>query len=236
MVDVQVIALPFAGGNSYSFSFLKAFLPSWIHWETLEYPGHGKMSSLPLTDSTAALVDVVLKQYRHCRSKSQAQKTVLYGHSMGSAIALEILAELTQLGEPLPSCVVVSGRGAPHTAAKRDLSSLSDPELLKFFHRNGSFSAEILKETALMEYILPILRNDLRLLETSNASAVYDYQIPMLVLNGKQDILLPEEISGWSDYSRLPVEYIEMDGAHFFIQQYPQDFMNHLINFIHDAI
>ena len=79
---MNLFCFPFAGGNSYSFSQLKAFIPKNIFFKPLELPGRGTRSKEPLLFNIHEIVDDQFKILKKEFNKEYA----LFGHSMGAKI------------------------------------------------------------------------------------------------------------------------------------------------------
>ena len=59
---MTVIAIPFAGGNSYCYRDLARQMERQVPWVTLELPGRGKRIQEPLLKSIEAIVDDAIIQ------------------------------------------------------------------------------------------------------------------------------------------------------------------------------
>ncbi|MDB5086621.1 MAG: Surfactin synthase thioesterase subunit [Mucilaginibacter sp.] len=233
---ILLLALPFAGGNSYSYNFLKALLPGNIHLETLEYPGRGKRSKTALVNQMDVLIDDLLPQYHEIVKEVNPGKVVVYGHSIGSVIGLTLIHVLNREKDLLkPEMAIFSGHGGPQLTPKRMLSSLPSRELIAYFESIGSLQKEIVNDAELIDYILPILRNDLVLYE--NYTPVYENKltIPLAVINGKQDNILQKDIDGWQFETTVQVEFYQMEGHHFFMSQFSAAFSGLIINLLTDS-
>jgi surfactin synthase thioesterase subunit len=232
---ILLLALPFAGGNSYSFNFLKAQLPGNIHLETLEYPGRGKRSKTALVNQMDVLIDDLLAQYQAIINEVNPDKVVVYGHSIGSVIGLALIHSLNMEKDLLkPEMAIFSGHGGPQLTPKRMLSSLPSRQLIAYFESIGSLQKEIVNDDELMDYILPILRNDLVLYENYTSVYANKLTIPVAVINGKQDNILQKDIEGWQFETTAQIEFYQMEGHHFFMSQFSATFSELIINLLTD--
>jgi surfactin synthase thioesterase subunit len=229
-----LIAFPFAGGNSYSYNFLKKLLMnSNIHLETLEYPGRGKKAADALVTQMDNLIVDLLLQYQTIVNEIKPNKIVVYGHSIGSVIGLAFIHALNKRdGLQSPEMAIFSGHGGPQQTIKKIRSPLTTPQLTAYFESIGSLSKEIVADTELMDYILPILRNDLVLYENYTSHYAEKLTIPLAIINGIQDNILQEDIDGWQFETVVPVEFYQMEGHHFFMSQFPAAFSGLIIKLL----
>ena len=229
-----LIAFPFAGGNSYSYNFLKKQLSvSNIHLETLEYPGRGKRAKDALITDMDKLITDLLLQYKSIVNEVKPDKIVFYGHSIGSVIGLAIINAINKKdGLPKPNMAIFSGHGGPQQTIKKIRSSLPSPELIDYFQSIGSLPKEVAEHADLMDYMLPILRNDLVLYENYNSNYEEKLNIPLAIVNGDQDNILQADIDSWQFETVMPVDFHRMEGHHFFISQDTKAFSILIINLI----
>jgi external thioesterase TEII len=221
-----LIALPFAGGNSYSYNFLKPLLPPEIILETLEYPGRGKNSRSSLVNQMDILLENLFRQYLTLVNDVKPDKIFIYGHSIGAVIGVALLHFLNDRGVMgvMPEIAIFSGHGSPQHTIKRQLSNIPSDQLIAYFERIGSLSKELAANTELMEYILPVLRNDLALYENHESSYAQKLILPLVIINGNQDPIQKKAIDNWRHETTGSVEFHELEGHHFFMSQYPLAF------------
>lgn len=96
----NIIALPFAGGNQYSYNSFINSLPSNFALRTVEFPGRGdRLDERNLSD-IRELANDVLGQIRKYISEFDY---LIYGHSMGTLVGYELAKLITRLKLPRPS-------------------------------------------------------------------------------------------------------------------------------------
>jgi len=229
-----IIALPFAGGNSYSYNFLKPLLPQEIILETLEYPGRGRRSTLNFVTQMDILIEDLLGQYLEITSRILPDKIIIYGHSVGAIIGVALLHHLKhkQMLQVTPEFAIFSGHGGPQQTIKRHLSTLPSEQLISYFQRIGSLPNELIADTELMDYILPILRNDLALYEKYESFYAKKLTLPLFIVNGKQDYISKKDIDSWEHETAGLVKFHELEGHHFFMSQYPIVFSELIVRLI----
>jgi surfactin synthase thioesterase subunit len=230
-----LLALPYAGANSYCYNFLAPLLPPNILFETLEYPGRGDLGHLSLVNHMPFLVNDLIDQYRSLLNNLSPGKVVLYGHSIGTVVGLAMLHTLVNQKEiTYPFKAIFSGHGAPVVTSKKALAKLPDEALINYFQNIGSLSKEVAAEKDLMDYILPILRNDLELYESTDSSYPEKLHLPLVIINGNRDEILQEHIQGWKEETLGHTSFYELDGHHFFISQYPFRFSRLITAILND--
>jgi surfactin synthase thioesterase subunit len=179
------------------------------------------------------LLAVLRTQYRELVQRIKPDRVVLYGHSIGAVIGVALLHSLTNGPDmPVPAKAIFSGHGGPQITPRMQLSDLSTNELIAYFKSIGSMPDEVALHPELIDYILPILRNDLQLYESYVSVYVEKLKIPLLIVNGNQDNISEENISGWERETTGEVKFVELEGDHFFMRQYPDTFAGLLAAFL----
>src|ERR1700741_3785568 len=93
---LRLIALPYAGGNRYSYKLYKSLLPEYVELFTLDYPGHGaRLNETPLTD----LRQIALDAYEQALPLLEPPYAI-YGHSMGALVGYLLAKEIEQRQKP----------------------------------------------------------------------------------------------------------------------------------------
>lgn len=225
MKSFVLYCLPHAGGSSYLFNSWSKVLDKEIECIPLEYPGRGRMSlKSPYTDIQNASMDVVeqIKLTLHGRDYA------LFGHSMGALIAYETLNQIKKVSINQPVHVYLSGQTAPfHIREPEALRyKLSDKLFLQEIVQLGGLSNEVVQNRELIDYFLPIIRDDFRLVET------YEYQVrepieqEVSILYGIDDSSMIGPIDDWSKIFSSNVIYHKFNGGHFFYQNYVKEIVS----------
>jgi medium-chain acyl-[acyl-carrier-protein] hydrolase len=137
----------------------------------------------------------------------------IFGHSMGSLLAYEWALRSS------PAYLFVSGRDAAHLPfGHRDLHTLSDAQFVAELRRRyGGMPGAFLEEPELREVFLPILRADLRLVETYRHGAETMLECPVMAFAGRDDVSVSDEgLSGWGDLTRGKFAAKRIEGDHFY--------------------
>ena len=140
----------------------------------------------------------------------------IFGHSMGSLLAYEWAL---RLGDRAPVCLFVSGRDAAHRPfGHRELHLLDDAAFVTELRRRyGGMSEDLLEDPELRPIFLPILRADLRVVETYWHGADRKLDCPMMAFAGVDDMSVSETgLSGWGELTLGEFMARRLPGDHFY--------------------
>jgi len=216
--QVRMICLPHAGGSaSYFRPWLNA-LPAEIDLLAIQYPGREDRFCDAPAETLVELSDVIaaaLVQYTD-------RPLVLFGHSLGAALAYEVAIRLEKRGI-VPKHVFVSAHPAPHLQRPSNLHRQSDADLLNDIRRLSGQPTTLLDEPELREVYLPIVRQDYRLIETYRQSQPYQLAAAISVVLPCDDSEVNRlEAEGWQMATMQPLQVMTVEGGHFYLaQQYP---------------
>lgn len=185
-----------------------AFIP-------VELPGKGCRMNEQYNydmDSVSALAAEAISEFAGHR------KYILYGHSMGSAIAFKTAYEIEQKYENNPLALIVSGRHSPCVhLSDRYSTDMDDSELIKELKRMGGTPKEILENRAVLEMLLPFVKNDYKLNESFSYNG-NKINIPIITYSGSMDKDATIDMAGeWQNVTTKKIEKHECYGNHFFI-------------------
>ncbi|KAA1244162.1 thioesterase II family protein [Aquimarina sp. RZ0] len=217
----KIIAIPFAGGNKFSFRNLEKYIPDDFEWVTLELPGRGDRFNKPFLTTMKNVIDDLFDQLL---PHIEDGVYMIYGHSLGTLLGYELTKKLVTEGMPLPCCLYVTGRGAPSSKESENWGALPLNLFWKKVHEIGGLPQEVLETTEFLEFYYPILRSDFELIES------YEYKklktplpIPIYVCLGSKEIGEEDhkasigQIKAWNDETIHTVVPEFLEGDHFFI-------------------
>ena len=214
MEKPQLFLLHFAGGNCYSYQFLRPYLRE-FDVVSLELPGRGKRINENLLKVFA---DAAADIYGQIKALQSSSTVLLYGHSMGAFLALKAAQMLENEGRPI-SYLIVSGNGGPR--AKEGLLPkrryLFEKEELKAELRDlGGIPPEMLENEELFDFFEPILRADFQLAENHGLINQPPVEVPIYAIMGNRELDL-ESLSQWRYYTHGKFDFEILEGDHFFI-------------------
>ncbi len=186
----------------------------------VELAGRGRrFNESPYANAEQAVDDI----YREISGRLHAP-FALFGHSMGSLLTYELCCKIKQQKGVEPVHIFASGRRAPQCPHdKKVMHLLPEAEFMKEVHQLGGTPRELFENRELADIFLPLLRSDYKLVET------YVYQeknikfdCGLTVLNGKEDDMVSEQLTAWSEHTNGTFHIVEYDGGHFFIHDHTE--------------
>jgi surfactin synthase thioesterase subunit len=216
-----LFGLPYAGGWAAGlYGKWSARLPRSIEVVPLELAGHGRRMGEPFDESLESAAADLL---RGVREVARGRPYALFGHSMGTKLAYEIVKALELGGLPSPKALFASGCLPPHAPSRRKgLYLLSDENLLLEIHRLGGTPKAFLEAPELVKTFLPILRSDCRLLDRYRLrEPVHVMNTEIVALYGDCDPLADKPaICEWQRYTPRALQVHEFAGDHFFVNHH----------------
>ncbi|MEM9685477.1 MAG: thioesterase domain-containing protein [Bacteroidota bacterium] len=232
--NIRIIALPFAGGSSYSFADLEHYIPDHYHWKTLELAGRGsRMNESSLTSIKAITADL----FQRIVPLIKDTPYMFYGHSMGTLIGYELTKQLIRKGYPLPLCLFFTGHGAPSFERKKKIAHYDKVSFWQEIKAMGGLPQAALNNEELIALFEPIIRADFRAVETY----AYDpttppFSIPVFIRAGDKEGITIQKLKAWQKETLLPIDLQLLPGNHFFIFDYPQMLAKQIIKALTSAI
>jgi len=145
---------------------------------------------------------------------------VLFGHSLGSRVGFEVILECQSRDLPLPAAFIASGSRAPYLP-KRELPihDLPDAQFVEALRDLAGTPEEVLNNSELMQWLLPLLRADFRIADQHRASQTR-IGCPLTVLAGTEDATIPpQDIEAWRNLAAGECEIHWVSGGHFFVER-----------------
>ena len=219
MNKLQVFLLHFAGGNAYSLQFLKPYFRDDVEVHLLELPGRGRRISEPLIMQKYKAVNDYVQQIKQLRNQLPY---VVYGHSMGATLGLEVVAAMEQLNDH-PLSLIVSGNAGPGTGAVKNRYLMDKVAFKNELRYLGGIQEEVLEHEELFAFFEPIMRADFEVLEadTNWKNPIPVIQTSIVAIMGDQEETI-EAIDNWKKYTKSQFNSQIVSGNHFFIHQNPQ--------------
>lgn len=216
----RVICLPHAGGSASFFRHWGGSLPAHVELVAVQYPGREERIDETLIDDLRELV-IRIADALGSSPHLLSQPYVLFGHSMGSAVAHELCLELLSRGWHLPQHLLVSACEAPSRRKVETFHLGSDQQLKDEMFRLGGTSEAMAALPELVDLVLPVVRSDYRAIETyrpdHRRSTV---NVPITALTGDQfhELDLGDALA-WAEETTQAFAHRGFPGGHFYLMQ-----------------
>jgi len=222
MKKITLFCLPYAGGTAMIYGKWKDLLPPSIDVFPIELAGRGKRIYEPLYENIREAVDDTFNIIK-THLKNLHSHYAIFGHSMGGLIAYETALKIKENHFPGPSHIFFSGRGAPHVPRKQDrkiFHTLPGEEFKKEIIELGGTPKEFFDHPELMEILLPILRNDMKIAETYRypyGDEIKPFDCDITVFIGKGEEVTADHMFGWRQHTLGVCSVHYFEGEHFFL-------------------
>jgi NADPH:quinone reductase-like Zn-dependent oxidoreductase/surfactin synthase thioesterase subunit len=183
----------------------------------VQTPGRENRISEPVVESVNRLVDQISPQLVPLLDRP----FVIWGHSFGGIVGIEVIRHLRERHNREPIHFVVTGTVAPQLICLwqnrevmlKAMVADNSPEYLISLSRYVD-NAEFLKAVVLL------MRRDYPLLTSYRFQAGAPLSCPITAFAARQDdMVYTDEIRAWSEHTRGGFELIEVDGDHWFLNR-----------------
>lgn len=212
---IKLFCVTYAGGTSKFFQGLSNELSGHIECIGIEYAGHGTRRAESLYTSFGEMVQDVAEQINE--KLSMEDQFSLFGYSMGSLVAYDVLAK--DLLKTKASKLFVAAHNAPSISSiKKTYSTMPDEEFLKCMLEFGGIDKVFIQNKRFWPIYLPIIRNDYRLLEQ------YDFEKTKKQLSIGGGVFYSEtdtpyrDIEPWKNVFSKDLQIYKFEGSHFFMR------------------
>lgn len=210
-MKTQLFLLHFAGGNCYSYHFLRPYLEH-LELVPLELPGRGRRSDEKLL---TRFEDAAEDLFQHILLKATGPRFLVYGHSLGALLALEVTGMLERAGMS-PRQLIVSGNAGPGTRDTRKRYLLEKEDFRQELRTIGGVPDELLGNDEVLDFFEPVLRADFELVESNPRRDFRPVATPMYAVMGDREADAPK-IGNWQQYTTGGFRHALLPGHHFFI-------------------
>ena len=212
----RVVLLPHAGGSANNYRALSGALGPGLDVVCVQYPGRqDRFLEPPISDlrTLAAETAAALRA-------EPAAPLVLFGHSMGSLVAIEVAHQLEQAGSPV-TALFASGGLPPSLPERLRLQDLDDRALLAELAALGGLDEGLLDEPELMSLFLPTLRADCRALVSYAGRSAVRVSCPVTAVTGDDDpCVTVDEARLWARHTAGRFELRVFPGGHFYLDEH----------------
>lgn len=210
---MRVYTIPYAGGFAFTYYKWKKYLDKQLKLAPIEFPGRGSKTNDLLCTSIEGMAETAYDQLQ-----VNNEDYILFGHSMGAYVLLELYKMLERTNKPLPKQVILSGMKPPHLYVQKNYHLLDDEGFKEKIAALGGLPTEIMEDKEFAAYILKLLRNDFRAVEEYTTQIKTYFSCKVNLFNSEKDISR-EQILEWNLYSETTCDYHPFNGSHFFINE-----------------
>ena len=213
--DTRIFLFPYAGGGPSVFSKWSDKLPVNIEAQITHYPGRGSSHNEKPIKSLSFLIEELSQAIQPLADKP----FTFFGHSMGGLIAFELARYLRHNELPQPNALFISAFRAPQILdLQPPIHELPDNEFIISLKKLNGIPQEVLQNQEMLDFFLPTLRADFKLIETYKYTHDEPLNCPIVAFSGRDDPRVSrEQLEGWAVQTNGRFESKYFEGDHFFI-------------------
>ncbi len=214
----RVVCFPHAGGSASFYRPWVQHLPPGHELLAVQYPGRENRYAEPLIPTA----DEIAAATARALLAEPVRDTVLFGHSMGAALAYETLRLLEAEGATHFTRLCVSGRRITDFPEESDPAPRTDDELLTAMSELGGTQAAVLREPDLRELFLPIIRNDYHLIDAYRPPRdAAPLRADVIALIGTDDPQVDQrQAKEWAAVTAGTFAWHAFPGGHFYLMDH----------------
>ena len=223
---IRLLCLPHAGGTAALYRPWAKLLPDSIELVLVCLPGREQRCNEVMPADMHTLICLLTKAVTPILDRPWA----VFGHSMGATVAHELILSLQNLNMSCPVHLFVSAREAPQFQKGGNIHQLDDDSLCQQLIQLGGTAPELLEIPELRDLLLPAIRQDYRLIETSKVTSDQLLACPITAMVGHDDPELnPDDARGWRQWTCREFHLYEYAGDHFYLSDCPGVVINHIV-------
>ena len=211
-----LFCLPYAGGSEAIYYKWKNYLNSDIQLEPIKLKGRGQRYNENFYENLEEAVDDI---FEYIKYKIVDNEYAILGYSMGSLLAYELYYKIVRENLRIPEHMFFMAHKAPNINKKNNnIHLLPNDKFIKKIIELGGTPNEVFENKELLELVLPILRNDFKIIENYVFKDKKEkIECNISVFNGKEDDIDLTELLAWKELGNKECKIYNFDGGHFFI-------------------
>lgn len=232
---LRLYCLPYAGGTAATYLPWSEHIHPCVELVATQLPGRANR----MREQAHENIDDLVNEMATAIAPGLDKPYALFGHSLGSRLALALARELERRGHAAPVLFIASGSRAPHRCGEpNNYHELPHAEFIDKLRELNGTPEEILADKDLMELALPILRADFKLADAAIAAPCERaLPCPVWVFAGERDrYQTREELLAWGDYFSQAAQLVVFPGGHFFIEQHRHAVLERMNAILHEHV
>ncbi|BBM00791.1 thioesterase II family protein [Microbulbifer sp. GL-2] len=224
--EIRVFCLPYAGGGVGTYIGWAKELSLGAEMNAIQLPGRGSRIFEPPFTTMEALIEEMVPEIEPYLDRPY----IIFGHSLGSRVGLELIYQLKIRGNPEPLRFIASGSLPPSKKLHRSsISDLPREEFLTQVRKFGGMTDDIFNNKELISLLLPALRADFSIADTYKFNRRKLFNCSISVFGSNKDNNVPmSRLSEWGQYFKSIPEIYQFPGKHFFIETHADIVLNQL--------
>lgn len=215
MTKVKLFCIPHAGGSSIIYYPWRKYIGNHIELIPLELKGRGRKITEELSGS---LDDMVADLYENIRKELYTGRYAIFGHSMGSIVAYELVRKIQLNKDPMPIHLFVSGSNPPEFKSKiASIYKETDERICEEIQKLGGTPQILFENNELLQLYISIFKSDFRnLYEYSYHEGKVNCNA--CVLGGLDDKEFDQtNVRNWGNYITGDCLMKFFNGGHFYL-------------------
>ena len=211
---VRLFCLPHAGSGAAGYYRWRRLLAGRVDVCPVLLPGREARLSEPCVETVDEMVAALMTEV-----ELSSEPYAIFGHSMGALLGYAWAVALAEAGARAPECLFVSGREAADRGTGAGvLHTLPDAAFVEALReRYGRTTPGVLEEPELRELFLPILRADLKVVETYTHRAAPALKTAVCALAGEDDSSVSDAgLATWKNLTGDEFSCKRLPGDHFY--------------------
>ena len=212
---LRMFCFPYAGGSASTYMQWGKKVANDIEVLAVQLPGRANRLAEQPYDDMNSLIAALLPNFLEYIDRPY----VMFGHSLGSRIAFQLMVECRNQQRRMPEHFFASGSRAAHRpCSDNSLHGLNDDQLKKkLFSLNGTPTA-ILENDEMMRLCMPFLRADFKIAGNYRAQ-VEKINCPVTVFGGYEDPDISQaDLWEWAALFAKTEDVHLFRGGHFFVE------------------
>lgn len=211
---LRLFCFPYAGGGASIYRAWPRHLPPDVEVWAIQLPGR----ETRLFDTPFTRVDPLVRALHAALQPHLQRPFAFFGHSLGALLAFECARTLSAAGR-VPAHLFVSGCRAPQLPPIGEpIHALPDRQFVHALRRLQGTPEEVLRNSELMDLLLPRLRADFALAETYAYVPGPALPCPISAYGGIADSEVTQaDLAAWRQHTARGFSLHRLPGDHFFI-------------------